>query len=177
MDPNAFAPEIHYRMIRGDGNEKKNITIWETGTVGGEYIKTYGHYHIIDFSETYWILEGEGILLLQKRQKDQNGKDIDDRIEDFRALKVKTGDIIKIPSFYGHLVVNTGKTWLVTSDDSPVNLNDSASMPQHADYEAVKKMRGFAYYVVLKDGVSTLVKNENYLFAPEASIEELSSFQ
>ena len=177
MNPNDIAPEIHYRMIRGDGKEKKNITIWETGTVGGEYIKTYGHYHIIDFSETYWILEGEGILLLQKRQKDGNSNNIDEKIEDFRALIVKKGDKIVIPSFYGHLVVNTGKTWLVTSDDSPVNLNDSASMPQHADYEAVKKMRGFAYYVVEKEGIPTLVKNENYSFVPEAKISELSSFQ
>lgn len=175
MDPNALAPEIHYRMIRGDGNEKKNITIWETGTVGGEYIKTYGHYHIIDFSETYWILEGEGILLLQKRQIDGNGNSIDDKIEDFKALKVKKGDKIVIPSFYGHLVVNTGKTWLVTSDDSPVNLNDSASMPQHADYEAVKKMRGFAYYVIDDKGTPILTKNKNYSFVPEVSITEFNS--
>lgn len=175
MDPNALAPEIHYRMIRGDGNEKKNITIWETGTVGSEYIKTYGHYHIIDFSETYWILEGEGILLLQKRQVDGNGNSIDDKIEDFKALKVKKGDKIVIPSFYGHLVVNTGKTWLVTSDDSPVNLNDSASMPQHADYEAVKKMRGFAYYVIDDKGTPILTKNKNYSFVPEVSITELNS--
>lgn len=170
MNPEASGPEVHYYMIRG-GSEKKNITVWESGTVGGEYIKTYGHYHIIDFSETYWIIEGEGILLLQTRQKDENGKDIDDKVESFQAIKVKAGDEIKIPALCGHLVVNTGKTWLVTSDDSPVNLDDSASMPQHADYEAVKKMKGFAYYVVEKDSKPTLVKNENYSFVPEAVIE------
>jgi glucose-6-phosphate isomerase, archaeal len=169
MSPEALAPDIHYYMIRG-GTDKKNITVWESGTVAGEYIKTYGHYHIIDFSETYWIIEGEGILLLQTRQKDENGKDIDDKIESFQAIKVKAGDEIKIPSLCGHLVVNTGKTWLVTSDDSPVNLDDSASMPEHADYEAVRKMRGFAYYVVEKDGAPALVKNENYSVVPEASI-------
>ena len=32
-------PEVHYYMIRG-GKDKTNITIWETGLVGGEYIKT-----------------------------------------------------------------------------------------------------------------------------------------
>ena len=68
MSPEALGPEVHYYMIRG-GTDKKNITVWESGTVGGEYIKTYGHYHIIDFKETYWIIEGEGILLLQTRQK------------------------------------------------------------------------------------------------------------
>ena len=172
MDPQASGPEIHYYMIRG-GSEKKNITVWENGTVGGEYIKAYGHYHIVDFKEIYWIIEGEGILLLQVRQKDENGKDIDDKIGSFKALRVKAGDRIEVPSFTGHLLVNTGKTWLVTSDDSPVNLDDSASMPAHADYEAVKKMKGFAYYVVEKDGSPALVKNSNYSFVPEASITDL----
>lgn len=172
MNPEAVGPDIHYYMIRG-GSEKKNITVWENGTVGGEYIKAYGHYHIVDFKEIYWIIEGEGILLLQTRQKDENGNDIDDKIESFKALRVKAGNKIEVPSFTGHLLVNTGKTWLVTSDDSPVNLDDSASMPAHADYEAVKKMRGFAYYVVEKDGVPTLVKNSNYSFVPEAFITDL----
>ena len=45
LHPDAVGPEIHYYMIRG-GKIKKNITVWETGTVGGEYIKTYGHYHV-----------------------------------------------------------------------------------------------------------------------------------
>ena len=48
MDPNADGPAIHYYMIRG-GEKKANITVMETGTVGGEYIKTYGHYHVTDF--------------------------------------------------------------------------------------------------------------------------------
>ena len=33
----------------------------------------------------------------------------------------------------------------------------SASMPGHAEYESVKKMRGFAYYVVEKNGAPALV--------------------
>jgi hypothetical protein len=47
-------------------------------------------------------------------------------------------------------------------------------MPEHADYEAVKKMKGFAYYVVEKDGEPSLVKNENYSFVPEAFITTLN---
>jgi hypothetical protein len=35
-------------------------------------------------------------------------------------------------------------------------------MPGHADYEMVKKMRGFAYYVVEKEGKPSLVKNRLY---------------
>lgn len=161
MDPGADGPAIHYYMIRG-GADKRNITVWETGTIASEYIKTYGHYHVGNLEETYWILFGEGVVLLQKRVE-ENGVPQPDRIEEFRAIKVKAGDSVHMPSGYGHLVVNTGTTWLVTADDSPVHgPGDSASMPGHADYEPVKEMRGFAYYVVEKSGAPALVSNPLY---------------
>ncbi len=161
MHPEAPGPAVHYYMIRG-GSGKRNITIWESGTVATEYIKTYGHYHIGNLDETYTILAGEGIALLQKLVV-ENGMPQIDRVEEFKAVKVKAGDSVYMPPGYGHLVANTGPTWLVTSDDSPVfGADDSASMPGHADYEMVRKMRGFAYYVVEKDGVPALVPNPLY---------------
>ena len=161
MDPMAPGPAVHYYMIRG-GSKQRNITVWQAGTVGGEYIKTYGHYHIGNLDETYEILQGEGVALLQKLVE-ENGVPQIDRVQEFKAVKVKAGDSIYMPPGYGHLLVNTGKTWLVTSDDSPVEgANDSASMPGHADYESVKKMRGFAYYVIEKDGAPALVRNPLY---------------
>ena len=161
MHPDAPGPAIHYYMIRG-GSGKRNITVWESGTVGGEYIKTYGHYHVGDLDETYWIVQGEGIALLQKMVV-ENVMEQPDRIEEFKAVRVKAGESVYMPPGYGHLVVNTGRQWLVTVDDSPVEgASDSASMPGHADYESVKKMRGFAYYVVEKGGVPTLVSNPLY---------------
>jgi glucose-6-phosphate isomerase len=167
MNPDADGPVIHYYMIRG-GKEKLNITVMETGNVGGEYIKTYGHYHVFDFKETYKIIHGQGLVLLQVREKNAKGNYIDDEISLFKAIEVGAGDTVEIPSFAGHLLVNTGKTWLVTSDDSIFNpAADSSSMPQHADYEAVKKMRGFAYYVVSKDGKTAFIKNEKYKSVPE----------
>jgi glucose-6-phosphate isomerase len=169
MDPNAAGPAVHYYMIRG-GKEKLNITVMETGNVGGEYIKTYGHYHVVDFKETYEIIHGQGLVLLQIREKDSSGNFIDDRIDLFKVIEVGPGDTVEIPSFAGHLLVNTGKTWLVTSDDSVFNPSgDSSSMPKHADYEAVKKMRVFAYYVVSKDGKPAFVKNEKYKSVPEVN--------
>lgn len=163
MHPDAEGPDIHYYMIRG-GSDKTNITVWETGTVGGEYIKTYGHYHVGKLDETYHIVSGEGIVLLQTRERDAEGNPIDGEISSFYAVSVKAGDKVFIPSETGHLVVNTGKTWLVTVDDSPVNFAevDPVSLPGHADYEAVKKMQGFAYYVVEEDGKPTLVRNAKY---------------
>jgi len=164
MDPNADGPENHYYMIRG-GKDKTNVTVWESGTVGGEFIKTHGHYHI-DTEETYWIVGGEGIVLLQQRKIDQKGNAIDNEIEIFIAINVKGGDIINMPSGIGHLVVNTGKTWLVTIDDSPIKTSDTAKFPSHHDYGSVKKMHGFGYYITDKAGKPELIKNKNYKSVP-----------
>lgn len=176
MDPDASGPEIHYYMIRG-GKDKQNITVWECGTVGGEYIKTYGHYHVGKLDETYYVVSGQGIVLLQTRKLDGQSNPIDDEIESFRAIAVKAGDKVFIPSGAGHLVVNTGKTWLVTVDDSPVNFEelDSASLPGHADYKPLKKLRGFAYYVVEDTGHPKLVKNSNYKTVPYTKIVPFST--
>ncbi len=161
MAPDAVGPAIHYYMIRG-GSEKRNITVWETGTVGGEYVKTYGHYHVDNLREIYWVLAGEGAVILQKLVS-ENGVMQADRVEDFKVIPVKQGDKVEIPGDYGHLALNWGKTWFVTEDDSPVATSgDSASMPVHANYELVKQMRGFAYYVVEKNGKPILIPNKLY---------------
>src|SRR3989344_2371824 len=110
MDPQGKGPAIHYYMIRG-GVDQKNITVWEPGTISGEYIKTYGHYHVGDLDETYWILYGQGVALLQKLAVDGQGNMIPDMVEEFKAIQVKTGDSVYMPSGYGHLVVNVGSTY------------------------------------------------------------------
>ncbi len=163
MDESAEGPATHYYMIRG-GADQRNVTVWQPGTVGAEYIKTYGHYHVGALDENYSITLGEGIALLQKRAVDSAGNPIDDIVEEFRAIAVKAGDKVYMPPEYGHLVVNTGATYLVTADDSPVNFDESnpVSMPGHADYEPVRRMRGFAYYVVEHSGQPMLKRNPLY---------------
>ena len=163
MDSAGKGPAVHYYMIRG-GVEQKNITVWEPGIINGEYIKTYGHYHVGDLDETYWILFGEGVALLQKLVVDSKGKMIPDQVEEFKAIKVKKGDSVYMPSGHGHLVANIGKTYFVTADDSPVNFEekDASSLPGHADYELVKQMKGFAYYVVEYNDKPALLKNKRY---------------
>lgn len=163
MDPNGVGPVNHYYMIRG-GKDQKNITVWEPGTISGEYIKTYGHYHVGQLDETYWILYGEGVALVQKLAVDDNGQMIADVVEEFKAVPVKQGDSVYMASGHGHLVANVGPTYFVTADDSPVDFEerDPVSLPGHADYSLVQKMRGFAYYVVEQDGKPALKKNPLY---------------
>jgi len=176
MEPDAQAPEAHYHMVRG-GEDLRNITIWESGLVGKEYIKTYGHYHVGDISETYWIIYGEGITIVQKRVVGSNGENVDDEIEEIRIVKVKMGDAVYMPSGWAHAAVNIGKTFFVTADDSTVNFEDvdPSSLPGHADYEPIKKMRGMAYYIVEENGQPTLVKNPLYKKVPEATIVDWNS--
>lgn len=174
MDSNAIGPNIHYWMVRGNIVDKKpndgqvwsenNITIWEQGKVGNEFIKTYGHIHVGNLAETYKFLEGKGIALLQKHAVHPNGSMINDIVEEFKAISVRKGQELYIPAGVGHLVVNTGEGVLVTQDDSPVHLSDSdpSAWPGHADYELVRKMRGFAYYVVEHNGKPALAINYRY---------------
>lgn len=163
MDPDGVGPEIHYYMIRG-GVDQKNTTVWEPGTISGEYIKTYGHYHIGKLSEKYFVAFGEGVALLQKLAEDENGKLIADVVSEFKAVQVKTGDEVFMPEKFGHLLANTGKTYFVTIDDSPVDFEDRdpSSFPGHADYQLVKEMRGFAYYIVEHEGKPALKRNPLY---------------
>lgn len=163
MNPQGHGPATHYYMIRG-GSDQRNITVWEPGTVSGEYIKTYGHYHIGDLNETYWFLFGEGVALLQKLVVDEHGEMIPDRVEEFKAIPVMAGQELFIPSAYGHLVANVGSTYFVTADNSPVDFEerDPVSLPGHANYALVKQMRGFAYYVVEYNGKPVLKRNPLY---------------
>lgn len=158
MRPEADGPAVHYYMIRG-GSDQRNVTVWEPGTVGGEYIKTFGHYHVGDLEETYWVVQGEGVLLMQKLAAENPAE-----LSEFKAQTVKAGDSIHIPAGYGHLVVNTGRAFLVTVDDSPVNFGDAdpSSLPGHADYSLVERVQGFAYYVVENQGAPALIKNPLY---------------
>jgi len=172
MTPETPGPALHYYMIRG-GVDKTNLTVWETGTVGGEYIKTYGHYHVGDLREKTLILQGEGIFISQTRALDQAGQPIDEVIEKFSAQRVRAGDLVDILPNVGHLFVNIGPIWLVTTDDSPVNFaeKNAVDLPGHADYEPFKKLHGAAYYVIEQNGSPALIKNPNYKKVPLAEIE------
>ena len=157
-DPEAEGPAVHYYMIRG-GRERRNVTVWEPGTVGGEYIKTFGHYHADDLPETYWVVSGEGVAVLQRINPDNPTV-----IDELRVVQATAGDRLDIPTRFGHLMVNTGDGFLVTTDDSPVDFGDAdpSGHPGHADYSEVERMRGLGYYVIEHDGQPALVRNPQY---------------
>lgn len=172
MNPDAPGPSVHYYMIRG-GSQQRNVTVWEPGTVGGEYIKTFGHYHVGALDETYWILSGEGYVVQQKLAEDEQGQMIPDHVAEFKIIPIKAGDSVFIPAGSGHLAINTGSTYMVTTDDSPVDFSDAdpSGKPGHADYSLVEHTRGFAYYVVEREGKPALIRNKNYT---KVAVEDLA---
>ena len=161
LAPEAPAPENFYYMLRG-GSEVGNITILESAMAGEEYIKTLGHYHAYDFTETYRVLDGEALMLLQKRKVDSAGNPIANEIEEFKIVRLKSGDEIALPLGYGHSLVNIGSAFLITRDDSPSDPEAVAKRP-HADYKPISEMHGMAFYVVNRGGEMQLVKNPNYI--------------
>ncbi len=148
-NPDAQGDDEIYYMIRGN----PNITVMNSGKIGKEYLKTLGHYHKHNEPETYRVLFGTALFLLQKRRNNNP-----DTIEDIKLIKAYQGDIVNIEEGYGHTMINIGSTALVTTDNAPANASQEVN-----DYEPIKQMGGFAYFIIEgDDGNPKLVKNDNY---------------
>lgn len=131
-----------------------NITILLPGNFGGEYAKTFGHYHKHGEEEVYRVLYGNGLLLLQKL-----GEQLD-VVSDFKIIPLSEGQEITVPAGFGHALVNTSSDLLVTLDKEPASAGHI--------YEPVKKMKGFAYYIV-DDGLGGWKKVFNNTYAGKNS--------
>lgn len=71
------------------------------GKVGNEYFLTQGHFHkIINRSEYYWGIEGDGVLLLMNRNRE------------IKTEKMNRGSLHYIPADTAHRVINYGSTVL-----------------------------------------------------------------
>ena len=113
-------------------NEEGNLIPVTTrlypGRVGNEFYMTKGHFHAKRCTaEVYVILQGEGVLVMQT----QIGK---------TAEQVFTkGDLLYIPPYWAHRMVNTGNSPLVFYGVYPANAGH--------DYRSVAAMR-FAKRVI-----------------------------
>jgi glucose-6-phosphate isomerase len=128
-----------------------DLTVIKNGSIGGEYIKTVGHYHSnvrgkeVSYPEVYEVLEGEIEYILQTKPE-KSGK------VDVIIVKTKPGDKVIVPPNYGHVSVNVGDSVALSS-----NLQKS-DLPKAADYDAFKKTSGAAVYIT-EEGVKN---NDNY---------------
>ncbi len=86
-----------------EGENAFGTSIVYPGMVGDEYYMTKGHFHtILDTSEVYYTLSGEGIMLTESPQGD------------VVAHELKPGVAVYVPRCYAHRSVNTGTQKLVT---------------------------------------------------------------
>lgn len=157
--------EADKEIIRAN-NLRCDITVIPPFEIGNEPIKTAGHYHPspddpnrndgslakpgIDksYTEVYVVLSGEAIYYLQKIDKDGN-------VVDAVAIHAKAGDIVPIPSTYGHITVNP------STDKSLVMMN-WVSDAFSSTYGEILKLNGAAYYFVKDNGNIKTVLNPAY---------------
>ncbi|MFH1190810.1 MAG: phosphoglycerate kinase [Candidatus Omnitrophota bacterium] len=154
-----IAELIKQKKIRAD------VTlILSSPKIGKELMKTAGHYHpalddpnrqdpkapgIKDsFTEVYVVLEGEAIYYLQKIDKDGN-------VVDAVQIHAKKGDIVPIPSTYGHITINP-------SPDKVLKMMNWVSDEFTSIYPAIRDMKGGAYYFLEEDGKIIPVLNPEY---------------
>lgn len=161
-DPNSVGPDPVYYVLSGISDGKwENITIITAGDYLSECPKTFGHYHTpgTTVNETYHLIEGEGILQLQKKHF-ENGKWIPDMVDEVFLVRVKPGEEVIIRPEYGHSWSNVGDLPLISFDDWRSGHDPS-------DYEDIERLQGLAYYLVKEGGEIKAVPNPNYKNLPE----------
>ena len=146
-NPSAVFPKELYYMIRRKGG---NITVLPSYQLGDEYSKTYGHFHIPEKKETYRILLGEALMLIQRGT---------DPVEEIRLVRLKEGENFTVPKGYAHTLINIGKKPVVTLDDHDPKEGKN-------DYLPIKKKKGFGYYIVKGRGGFKAVPNKRYTSLP-----------
>lgn len=142
-----------------------NMTILVPGNYEGEFPKTYGHYHGTQVKETYKVISGEGIFLLQKKKFDKKMW-LMEQVEEVYAVLAKAGDEITITPDFGH-------SWSNVSKDPLVLYDNWKSGHTPADYVVIDRLQGMAYYLVNKNGKVTFSPNNHYQNLPE--VRELSA--
>lgn len=150
------SPDIDLYFMYGNLVESENlkysVTVTLARMLGNEFNKTKGHVHIGNYKETYTVLEGSAIYLMQKGDAE--------KIEDVYAVNAKRGESIAIPSGYGHVTINPGNEDLKTGDWRNIACQQ--------DYSLFENMHGACYYYTKE----VWVKNENYKNVPELRFEE-----
>lgn len=171
--PGASGPDPAYWVFSEiSKDEWANLTVIAPGQYGEEFPKTYGHYHGVNVNETYHLVEGDGVLVMQKKHT-ENGATVPDKVEEVVLIKARPGDEIIITPEWGHSWSNVGKGPLISFD----NWREGHTP---GDYEVIEKMQGLAYYLVEENGEIKAVPNPKYKNLPEPkwmTAEEFASLR
>lgn len=166
-DHDASGPDPAYWVFSEIGGAWANVTIISSGNYSGEFVKTFGHYHSVSINETYRVIEGEGVLQLQKKFF-ENDNWVAERVEEVLLISAKAGDQLVIAPEYGHSWSNVGNGPLIL-------LDDWVSGHTQQDYEAISKLHGMSYYLINQNG-SKFLKNSNYINLPDPKLLSAEKF-
>jgi glucose-6-phosphate isomerase len=149
-----------YRGIKEENGIRYDITAVPAKMLGKEFVKTKGHYHIGKYQEVYTVLEGQAIYLMQKKMSDS-------QIQDVYTVHAKKGDVIVIPSDYGHISINPSLT-------EELKMANWIASECKSDYSFFEKNQGACYYYVIEpeSGQATWIKNEHYKNVPPLRFEQ-----
>lgn len=143
-----------YRGVENKNSLRYDITVIPPAFLGSEFAKTKGHYHLENWQETYTVLKGSAIFLMQKPDKN-------DGIADVYAVNAEEGESIIIKPGYGHVTINPSKT-------EELKMANWVSPDCKVDYKSYEGKNGACYYYT-KQGWT---KNENYKTVPELHFEK-----
>ncbi|OQB05548.1 MAG: glucose-6-phosphate isomerase [bacterium ADurb.Bin212] len=136
-------------------NQRFDLTVIPAGNLGEEFIKTSGHYHpvkegtTVEYPELYYVVSGQATYIMQKRST--TGE-----IEDVILARVKAGEAILVPPFYGHVTINELNEPLIMANWVEANFSSV-----YGDFE---EKRGAAYYLMNNE---LRIKNNAYGDVPE----------
>ena len=134
------------------GKIRYDVTLIPSSEIGGEFAKTFGHYHMEKFPEIYEVLTGHAYFLMQRRGKDPG------EITEVYAVEALAGEkAVMLPEF-GHLSINVGK--------EPLIMANWIGLVEY-DYETIKKYKGGCYYILNSEQNIEFEENQNYKSVPE----------
>ncbi len=152
----AIKNEIYYTVFRNleiiGGKARYDIAKIPQNKIGGEFAKTFGHYHKGIYPELYEVLDGRAYFLLQKIGNDQA------EISEAYIVEVSAGEKAVMPPGFGHLSINVGERDLTLANW--IGLVDY-------DYQPFSNFHGGCYYVLDNGGNIEFEKNPNYKSVPE----------
>lgn len=153
-DANLPAEQPVYYVLRfADPHygPEPNITVIPPARLGNEFPKTYGHFHQHNESETYRVLYGRALVLLQKMKGDV--------VADVKVWRGTVGQTLQVPEGYGHCLINATADLLITADWE-------AESAGHV-YDLIRKNKGMAYYLLEREGKPVWEANNHYQSLPK----------
>jgi glucose-6-phosphate isomerase len=150
---------IQDRRAIADQGLRYDITVIRPGTLGGEFIKTAGHYHPLKpgtgltFPEVYEVLHGRAHYLIQRPVPDDPS-----RLESVLLIAARPGDKVLIPPGYGHITINPGEDYLIMSNWVAEGFSSL--------YDQIRAHHGGAYYELQTEEGPEFWPNKQYQSLP-----------